>query len=87
MTKKPGAIALTLMPSLAKCTASHSVKLDMPAFAALYAGILVSGVNAFIDEMLMMFPPVFTMSAANTCVARNAVIMLRSVYCLLVDSL
>ena len=66
------------MPQGAKCTASHSVKLDIPAFAALYAGILVSGVNAFMDEMLMMFPPVFTMSAANTCVARNAVIMLRS---------
>lgn len=39
----------------------------MPAFAALYAGILVRGLNAFIDEILMTFPPVFTMSLTNTC--------------------
>ena len=42
--KKPGAIALTRMPILEKCTASHCVKLEMAAFAPEYAGILVSGV-------------------------------------------
>ena len=50
----------------------------MPAFAALYAGIFVKGRNAFIDEILMMFPPVFTISFANTCVTRNAEVTFRS---------
>ena len=31
--KKPGAIALTRMPALEKCTASHWVKLDTAALA------------------------------------------------------
>ena len=33
VTKKPGAMALTRMPVLAKCTASHCVKLLIAAFA------------------------------------------------------
>ena len=41
VTKKPGAIALQRMLQGAKCTASHCVKLDIPAFAAEYAGIFV----------------------------------------------
>ena len=42
--QKPGAMALTRMPILEKCTASHCVKLEIAAFAPEYAGILVSGV-------------------------------------------
>ena len=55
--KKPGAMALTLMPTFEKCTASHWVKLDIAALAPEYAGILVRGVYAFIEEMLMMLQP------------------------------
>ena len=78
-TKKPGAIALTLMPACAKCTASHWVKLDTAAFAALYAGILVRGLKAFIEEMLRMLPlPFFAISRAKTCVVRKAAVTLRS---------
>ena len=33
--KKPGAMAFTRMPAPAKCTASHWVKLETPALAAL----------------------------------------------------
>ena len=64
VTKKPGAIAFTRMPDFAKYTASHCVKLDMDAFAPLYAGIRVRGRYAFMLDMLMMFPPVFTMSVS-----------------------
>ena len=42
--KKPGAMALTRMPTLEKCTASHWVKFETADFAPEYAGILVSGV-------------------------------------------
>ena len=55
--KKPGAIAFTRMPTFEKCTASHCVKLDIAAFAPEYAGIFVSGVNAFIDEILRIEQP------------------------------
>ena len=33
VTKNPGAMALTRMPALEKCTASHCVKFEMAAFA------------------------------------------------------
>ena len=52
--------------------ANHWVKLEIPALAAEYAGILVSGVYAFIDETLRMQPAFFaTISFANTCVGSN----------------
>ena len=44
-------------PTLEKCTASHCVKLEIAAFAAEYAGILVSGVNAFIEEIFRILQP------------------------------
>ena len=65
--KNPGAMALTRIPDLAKCTANHCVKLDTAAFAALYAGIFVSGVNAFIEEIFKMVDPGLSiMSLAKT---------------------
>ena len=54
------------------CTASHWVKLLTAAFAAEYAGMLVSGRKAFMDEMLMMLPlPFSTITLPNTWDARN----------------
>jgi len=58
--KKPGAMALTRILgeySCAMCTASHWVKLLTAALAAAYAGVLVSGRKAFMEEMLRMEPP------------------------------
>ena len=67
--KNPGAIAFTLIFILEKCTASHCVKLDTAAFAPLYAGILVSGVYAFILEILSTLQPFLpSISLANSCV-------------------
>ena len=43
------------------------VKLDIPALAAEYAGILVSGIYAFIEDTLRITPFFFaTISFANT---------------------
>ena len=50
VTKKPGAMALTRIPALAKCTASHCVKLLSAATAPLYTGILVRGRSALADQ-------------------------------------
>lgn len=50
-------MALTRMPTPDMWVQSHCVKLLIAAFAALYAGIFVSGLNAFMDEMLMTVPP------------------------------
>ena len=55
--KNPGAIALTRIPTFEKCTASHCVKLEIAAFAPLYAGIFVRGVYAFIEEMFKILHP------------------------------
>ena len=67
--KKPGAMALTRIPISAKCTAIHSVKFFTAAFAALYAGILVSGRNAFIEVTITMQPlPFSAISLAKICV-------------------
>ena len=71
-------MALQRMPLLAKCTASHWVKLDTPDLAALYAGILVSGVKAFIELMLRMQPPLPVMSRAKACVGTSVPMMFRS---------
>mgnify|MGYP002509191107 CR=1 FL=1 len=38
-------------------TASHLVKLETAAFAPEYAGILVSGLNAFIEDILIILQP------------------------------
>ena len=43
----------------------------MPAFAAEYAGILVRGLNAFIDEILIIFPPVLTISSAKSLLSEG----------------
>ncbi|MNT98613.1 hypothetical protein D3C72_2412360 [compost metagenome] len=50
-------MALTRMPTLDMWTASHWVKLLTAALAPLYAGILVRGVKAFMEEILMMVQP------------------------------
>lgn len=77
-TKPLGAIALQRILQRAKCTASHWVKLEIPAFAVLYAGILLSGLYPFIDEILMILPPVFTISCANTYVTKNSLVIFKS---------
>ena len=70
---------MTRSPEAAKCAASHIVRLDSAAFAALYAGILVSGRKAFIDETLTMHAPGRPiMSRANTCAASRALKQLTS---------
>lgn len=71
VAKKPGAMAFTRMLQFAKCTASHCVKFETAALAPLYAGIFVSGVNAFIEEIFTMQPPVSSMSVANACVVSS----------------
>ena len=77
--KKPGAIAFTRMPTFAKCTASHCVKFEIAAFAPLYAGILVRGVKAFIEEMLMIMPSFASaISLANTCVVKSVPVKFKS---------
>ena len=76
--KKPGAMALQRMPRLAKCTASHWVKLEMPDLAALYAGILVSGVKAFMELMFRMQPPLSVISRAKAWVGISVPMMFRS---------
>ncbi|PTX58500.1 hypothetical protein C8P63_11687 [Melghirimyces profundicolus] len=45
---------MTRIPDREKWTASHWVKLLTAALAPLYAGILVKGVYAFMEEMLMI---------------------------------
>ena len=55
-------------PAAAKYAASHIVRFDSADFAALYAGIFVSGRKAFIDETFTTHPP-RAMPRANTCVA------------------
>ena len=64
-------MAFTRMLQFAKCTASHCVKFETAALAPLYAGIFVSGVNAFIEEIFTMQPPVSSMSVANACVVSS----------------
>ena len=55
------------IPVPAKCVASHCVKLEIPAFAAEYAGIFVRGVYAFMEDTLRIQPDFFsTISFANT---------------------
>src|SRR5690625_2347557 len=53
VARKPGAIPLTLTPVFESYTLSHWVKFVTEDFAPLYAGIFVSGVYAFMDEILM----------------------------------
>ena len=66
---KPGAMAFTLTPAGAKWTASHCVKLFTEALAAEYAGILVSGLKEFIDEIFTIAPDFFpVISDAKTIV-------------------
>ena len=50
-------MALTRIPAFAKCTASHWVKLLSAATAPLYTGILVRGLAALAEEMLMILHP------------------------------
>jgi len=68
--KKPGAMALTRMCdeySCAMCTANHWVKLLTAALADAYAGVLVSGRKAFMEETLRMEPePCSTMDLPKT---------------------
>ena len=67
--KNPGAMAFTRIPTLEKCTASHCVKFDTAAFAPEYAGIFVSGVNAFILEIFKILQPSFPIICfAKICV-------------------
>src|SRR5919198_521680 len=57
--KKPGAMALTRMRgeySVARCTASHCVKLLTPAFAAEYERTRVKGRTALIEETFRTTP-------------------------------
>src|SRR6187431_2770448 len=70
--KNPGAKAFTRIPTFEKWTASHCVKFDTAAFAPLYAGIFVKGVNAFIEDIFKMLQPFLPiMSLEKTCVGNK----------------
>ena len=72
-------MAFTRIFSFAKCTASHSVKFVTAAFAAEYAGILVSGRYAFIEEILSTEQPFLPIiSAINTWLGKSTPLILRS---------
>ena len=63
---------MTRIPAFAKCTASHWVKLLSAATAPLYTGILVRGLAALAEEMLMILHPSRpTISLAKTWQVRN----------------
>ena len=65
-------MALTRIWARDMCTASHRVKLLTAALAALYAGILVKGVKAFIEEMFTITPlRRSTIPRVNTCDGSN----------------
>ena len=73
-TKKPGAIALTRMPSpyrRASSTASQRVKLSMPAFATEYPSTPLSARGAAIDEMLTIEPDPAAMASPNASDGRR----------------
>src|SRR5690606_41419104 len=73
----PGAFALKRIPASAICTASHCVNFLMAALAALYAGTLLIGLGALMEDMLMTTPDSPTILFENTCVGINVPMKLR----------
>ena len=74
--QKPGHNGVHADVAFAKCTASHCVKFETAALAPLYAGIFVSGVNAFIEERYSqcsrLFPACRSQMPASSAACRES---------------
>ena len=70
-------MAFTLIPTLEKC-GKPLREIGYGGFGTRICGILVNGVNAFIEDMFIIVQPSLpTISSANTCVGSSVPIKLR----------